>query len=240
MDISFWKNLSNDIEINYTSKQYYKQYLYKLEVWAPGCKSIHAENIQKDLDYRGRSQPGYNLGGSWWNTRLQKWLVQADLTQLNGLQFIKNNFSNVKIRTEEPKISFYAENEQVLKDIVNTIDSRYHKHVVNFSGPENTETQEILQTNKLLVKRKPKYQYKVSIREKRFSTESRKQILNYLTGLGDLVKIPAGTQKQLDRNSDWMWGCYFYTNDPGVVDFVRLMNPDIIREVCELVHIENK
>jgi hypothetical protein len=114
-----------------------------LEVWAPGCKSIHTENIQKDLDYRGRSQPGYNLGGSWWNTRLQKWLVQADLTQLNGLQFIKNNFSNVKIRTEEPKISFYAENEQVLKDIVNTIDSRYHKHVVNFSGPENTETQEI-------------------------------------------------------------------------------------------------
>jgi hypothetical protein len=157
MDISFWKNLSKDIEITYTSKQYYKQYLYKLEVWAPGCKSIHTEDIQKDLSFRGRSQPGYNVGGSWWNTRLHKWLVQADLKQLSRLQHIKNTFSNVKIRTEEPNISFYAENEQVLKDIVNTIDSRYHKHVVNFFGPESPEIQEILETNKVLVKRKPKY-----------------------------------------------------------------------------------
>lgn len=240
MDISFWKNLSKDIEITYTSKQFYKQYFYKLEVRAPGCKSIHAEDIQKDLTHRGRSQPGYNVGGSWWNTRLQKWLVQADLTQLNRLQQVKNNFPDVKVRTEEPKVSFYAENEQILKDVVTAIDSKYHKDVISFSGPENYDMQKILETNNVLVKNKPEYQFKVTLREKKYSSESRQQILNYLDSLGNLVKVPNGTRELLSKSHGWMWGCYFYTNDPGVVDFVRLINPDIIREVSERVYIENK
>ena len=241
MDISFWKNLSKDIEITYTSKQFYKQYFYKLEVWAPGCKSIHAEDIQRDIDIRNAStNPKYSYGGSWRNVRLQGWLSQVEMQHLTRLQYIKDLYPDVKIRTEEPKVQIYAESEQILKDIVNDIDSKYHKHILNFSGPENQDVQNLLETNKVLVKNKPNYQFKVILREKKYSSESRQQILNYLDNLGDLIKIPEGTRDLLSKSHGWMWGCYFYTNDPGVVDFVRLINPDIIREVCERVYVENK
>jgi hypothetical protein len=241
MDISFWKNLSPDIQFENTSKKYFGQYLYKLEVYAPGCKSIHAADIQRDLSYRDRTRPDpkYNLGGSWWNIRLHKWIMESDLAQLSRLQHIKNTFPDVKVRTEEPKISFYASNEEVLKNIVEAMDKAHWVNVKNITGPESAELSNLLSnSNKTLVKRKPAYQYKVSLREKKFATESRQQILNYLDSLGELIKIPAGTRSQLTRTHGWLWGCYFYTNDPGVVDFVRLLNPDIVREVSELVYVE--
>jgi hypothetical protein len=240
MDILFWKNLSPDVVIAYTSKQYFKQYLYKLEVCAPGCKSIYANDIASDLDLRRLHGRGYNYGGSWWNRHLEKWLKDADVTHLARLQYVANLHPEVKIRTEEPKIQFYSENEQTLKDIVSQLDTKYHNTIHSFTGPETEEKCKLLSNNKVLVKRKPTFQFKVVLKEKKFSAESRMQIYNYLTSLGDLVKIPESMQQQLVRHSDWMWGCYFYTNDSGVVDFVRLMNPDIVREVSELVYVENK
>jgi hypothetical protein len=239
MDISFWKNLSPDIEFENTSKKYFGQYLYKLEVYAPGCKSIHATDIPKDLTSRGRTHPGYNLGGSWWNIKLQNWLSKADMSQLSRLQYIKNIFPDVKVRTQEPTISFYATSEDVLKNIILEMDKVHQANVKNITGPESAEIGELLSNNnKILVKRKPAYQYKVCLREKKFATESRQQILSYLDSLGELIKIPTGTRTQLIRTHGWLWGCYFYTNDPGVVDFVRLLNPDIVREVSELIYIE--
>ena len=68
MDISFWKNLSPEIKITYTSKQFFRQYLYKLEIYAPGCKSIRSEDIDKSIEKRRSYARDYNYGGSWWIT----------------------------------------------------------------------------------------------------------------------------------------------------------------------------
>ena len=240
MDISFWKNLSPDIQFENTSKKYFGQYLYKLEVYAPGCKSIHATDIQKDLKYRDRTHPGYNMGGSWWNIRLHKWIMESDLAQLSRLQYIKSSFPDVHIRTQEPTISFYASSEQELKEVIQAMDQTHCRHVKKVTGPQSLETSELLNNNKILVKREPKYRYKVIFREKKFGKESRDQVLKYLDSLGDLVKIPEGTRNQLSRHhiNFWLWGCYFYTNDPGVADLIRLLDPEIVREVSELVYVE--
>jgi hypothetical protein len=44
----------------------------------------------------------------------------------------------------------------------------------------------------------------------------------------------------LSRPHDWIWGSYFYSNDRHVATFITLINPDIIREVSELVCLDNK
>lgn len=238
MDISFWKNLSNSVEISYTSKLFYRQYFYKLTIHAPGCKSIHEEDISKSLAFRLNMARGYNYGGSWWDRRMKEWVDAADIKFLKILQDIKEKTTNVKIRTEEPKFQIYAKTEQELKTIIDSIPKEYFSNILSFVGPKNDQARELLNSNKVLVHKEPKFQFKVTFREKRYSLESRKAVYDYLTQLDTLVHIPKTCQEQLTRKGDSMWGAYFYTNDSGVATMLQLIHPDFIREVSELVYVQ--
>jgi len=238
MDISFWKNLSNDIKIEYTSKQFYKQYLYRLEIHAPGCKSIRSDDIGANIARRKSFARDYNYGGSWWDKKLKEILATADLEFLHALKDIFYEYPDVRIRTEEPKVSIYADCEIMLQSVAKSISPDHRHHIISATGPESSIKENILKGNAVLVKRQPEFKYRVYFKEKRFDITSRVQIHNYLDTLGDLVKMTSNTKEQLTRPGDWMWGCYFYTNDPGIANLVRIINPDIIREVCELVYVQ--
>jgi hypothetical protein len=239
MDTSFWKNLSKDTKIQYTTKQYFKQYLYKLEIYAPGCKSIRYDDIKANLQQRQSHARSYSLGGgSWWNQRLKEQLKEADLGLLVDLKRLIHKYADIKVRIEEPKISFYAESESMLQCVALAIGVQFRHQILCATGPESDVSTQWLQGNAIIVNRQPKFRYRVYLKEKRFDIKSRTQVHNYLQQLGDLVKLPKNTTEQLTRNADWMWNCYFYTNDAGVANLVRIINPDIIREVCELVYIQ--
>jgi hypothetical protein len=237
MDILFWKNLSKDVKIEHTAKQYFKQYLYKLEVHAPGCQSIRYDDIGASLSHRQSYTRSYNVG-SWLDRKLAVQLQEANVDFLVNLKSVIHDHADIKVRTEEPKISFYAENESTLQAVANDIcdGEKFGSCVLKITGPSSDVAKTALQGNAILLKSQPKFKYKVFLKEKRFDLFSRTQIYNYLVGLDALVKIPKHTTEQLNRSGDWLWGCYFYTNDAGVADLVRLINPDIIREVCELIN----
>lgn len=239
MDILFWKNQSKDIEIGYTSKQFYKQYLYKLEIYAPGCKSIHETNVWDSITMRKSANHGvqYNYGGSWWSEKISKILAESDPNFLNIMKDIKEKYPSVKFRTEEPSIQIYADNTQVLQDIALEIPTVYRHCITKFVCPSSDEARDILLSNKVLVKKQPKYQYKVIFSETKFDMQVRQYIFNYLSDLGDVVRMPVNTERQLTKKGDYLWGCYFYTNDRGIAECVRLMAPDIIREISEMVYI---
>lgn len=237
MDILFWKNLSKNIKVKNTTKRYFKQYLYKLEVYAPGCKSIGSDDIATDLNLRISHTRKY-AQGSWWNVRLKNILDKADIGWLLSLETTIKEYPEVKIRVEEPNVSFYCDSETMVKSLAKSIDIDYRDYIVGVTGPASDKARELLESDKILVKKKPKYQYRVWLKEKQFSYETRSQIYNYLTQLGDLVKIPTLTVNHLTKDGGWMWGAYFYTNDPGVADCIRLINPDIIKEVSEMAQLE--
>jgi hypothetical protein len=238
MDILFWKNLSSSIEIEHTSKQFYKQYLYRLEINAPGCKSIRSEDIGANITRRKSFARDYNYGGSWWDVRLKEILDSADIGLLHVLKDIFYEYPDVKIRTEEPKVTIYADSEIMLQSVAKSISPDYRHNIISVMGPENSAKETLLKGNVILVKRKPDFQYRVWFKEKQYNSTCRNQVLSYLTNLGNLVKLTDHTRDSLTKQHDWMWGCYFYTNDAGVADMVRLIHPDIIREVCELVYVQ--
>lgn len=239
MDTSFWNNLSKDVKIQYTVKQYFKQYLYKLEIYAPGCKSIRYDDIKANLLHRQSYARTYSLGGgSWWDRRLKEQLKEAELGLLIDLKRLIHKHADIKVRVEEPKISFYAESESVLQSIALAIGVQFRHQILSATGPESDASTQWLQGNAIIVNRQPKFKYRIYLKEKRFDIKSRTQVYNYLQQLGELVKLPKNTTEQLTRSGDWMWNCYFYTNDVGVANLVRIINPDIIREVCELVYIQ--
>lgn len=238
MDNNFWKNLSNDIKIEYTSKQFYKQYLYRLEINAPGCKSIRSFDIGEDIALRRTVSRAYNQGGSWWDKKIGKILRSADVGFLYALKDVFYEYPDVKIRTEEPKVSIYADSETMLQSVAQSISPDYRHRIISVTGPEDDVKKGLLKNNVVLVKRKPKFQYRVFLKEKQYDHVARVQIYNYLTELGDLVRMTEHTQQSLTKAHNWIWGCYFHTNDPGVADMVRLIQPDIVKEVSEMVCIQ--
>lgn len=238
MDTSFWKNLSNDIKIEYTSKQFYKQYLYRLEINAPGCKSIRCDDIGENVERRKSFARDYNYGGSWWDKRLREILSVADIGFLYTLKDLFYEYPDVKIRTEEPKVSIYADSETMLQSVAKSISPDYRHNIISATGPEDEVKKGLLQNNVVLVKRKPKFQYRVFFKEKQYDQAARVQIYNYLIKLGDLVHMTEHTQQSLTKPHNWIWGCYFHTNDPAVADMVRLIQPDIVKEVSEMVYIQ--
>jgi hypothetical protein len=133
----------------------------------------------------------------------------------------------------------YAADEATIRQVVTHI-GEYARHILEIHGPESDQAKKLLEANKTIVIKQPKYQWKVSFTEKRCDHALRKNILNYLQQLDDLVKIPKSTKEQFTRPNDWIWGCYIYTNDLGVTDMLRLIYPDLIREVSELVQLDNK
>lgn len=235
MDISFWKNLSSDIEIKYTTKKFFNQYLYKLDIDAPGCKSVRSSDIRTDIEHRRQWARTYSYGGSWVDRNLREQLEKADVGLLYAIQDIINEYPEVKIRIEEPKISFYADSHTMIESLARAVSPDLRHHISSITVPENNTAASLLTGNIVLVKKKPKYKYRVWFREKQFSALTRQQVYNYLTNLGDLVKISETTKNHLTKSGDWIWGSYFYTDDLGIVELVRIINPEIIREVSELV-----
>ena len=128
----------------------------------------------------------------------------------------------------------------MIKSVAKAIDPDQRNKIISITGPDSDEIKAILQKNVVLVKKPPKYQYRIWFKEKQFNYETRTQILNYLDSLGDLVRMSDHTRESLSKSHDWIWGSYFYSNDKHVATFITLINPDIIREVSELVCLDNK
>lgn len=240
MDTLFWKNLSPNIEILSSTKQFYNQHYYKLDIYAPGCKSVRCDNIARDIDKRQSWVRDYKRQGSWYNKQLFKYLKEADIGFLTSLKNLYYEYPDVKIRTEEPKISVYATDEIMIQSVAKSIDPTYRDKLIGITGPENEEIKAILDKHVILVKKPPKYKYRIWFKEKQFNFDTRTQILAYLQSLGDLVRVNEHTQESLSKPHDWIWGSYFYSNDKHVATFITLINPDIIREVSELVCLDNK
>lgn len=240
MDTSFWKNLSPNIDVAQSSKQFYNQYYFRLDIHAPGCKSIRSQDVTEDIERRRQWVRDYRRQGSWWNKQLANYLKEADVGFLYSLKDLYYEYPDVKIRTEEPKVSVYATDETTCKSIAKMIDPGYRFNLKSITGPANEEIKALLDKNIILVKTPPKYRYRVWLREKQFDYDVRLQVLAYLDSLGDLVRMSAHSRDTLEKQHNWIWGANFYTNDQHVATFLTLIQPDLIREVAELVCLDNK
>lgn len=240
MDISFWKNLSPNINIQESKKQYYKQYYFKLDIYAPGCKSLRNDDIAFDVQRRSNWARDYRRQGSWWNQRLFQYLQEADIGFLYSLKDLYYEYPDVKLRTEEPKLSVYATDEFALQSLAKSIDPDHRDKLASLTGPANETIKALLDNHVILVRKPPKYKYRIWLREKQFDYSTRQQVLSYLDSLGDMIRMSDHTRDNLNKEYDWIWGANFYTNDKNVSVFLSLINPDLIREVSELVCLDNK
>ena len=209
MDSLYWKNLIPEINIEYSRQLFFKRYLYKLEILAYGGQSIKtAGTISDSLRLRSKSYRLINHGGSW-QARMAKEISLADDQWLEYLQNYRNSLhEDIKLRIEEPNIQLYSSNLSLLKDFAENLPRQFLDYIVTFTGPKNNEEEKLITSGKKILKKSPKYRFKIFFRDGKYSLSTKQSVLSYLDSLEDLIVVPEHCRKEFSKNYSSTWDCY--------------------------------
>ena len=242
MDTSFWLQYSPKITVEHTVKKYFGKYLYKLVLYAPAGRLIDSKgSMTTALEHRKTVHKNINHAG-WWGHRNNKDLDRADTDLLDQLRDIRHDRSlGLKLRVEEPRVQIYATTEQQLQNLVNTHFAKWGQCIEGVSGPEDANAEAVLNTGAIIRKNDVGYRYKIILKDGRYATETKQQILHYLVSLGlNEVKLSNTAMQMLDTGSNYMWNLYFYANDTRITSFLELISPGIISNTHELIVMPHK
>jgi hypothetical protein len=231
------------IQLEHTTKKYFGEYLYKIVVYAPAGRLIDSPgDLGQALEHRRGVTKHVNQSG-WWGARNYKDLDKADLLFLEKLRSFRHDKSaELKLRVEEPKVQIYAKTAGQLEDLVEQHFSETERQYIEvFSGPENKETEDLLNSGAILRKVDIGYKYKVILKDGRYSSEVKNQLLNYFLNLGpEQIKVSKSGFEMLSKSTGFIWNLYFYTNDLNINSFITLISPGIISNSHELFVMPNK
>ena len=233
MDSLSWKKLIPKIKVLPTQKLYYNQYLYKLELVAFASQCINSTaDIESAINFRRTTYRDINFAGSW-HARMNKQLDSADPVWLKYLKEFKQNPAfDFKFRAEEPRVQNYTNDHDALFKFVKDMP-QFANYVSSVTMPNSQEELAILETGKQIVKTTPAYRYKIIFRDGKYDLDSKRSILNYLDGLGDVVKITKHCREELSKGYSTIWDTYIYSNDPKITIFLQIINPRLIRRIIE-------
>jgi hypothetical protein len=242
MDRAYWANINADIKFRDTTKQYFGKYLWRMALSVPGCKLLtRPEHWTFDDAYRMRKEYQQRILPKlsvhpWW-PRPQARVEDFDVDLLHRLDDIQHEYSEqVRIRVEEPRMQFYAESEEVLKDIAQEITICYDV-IKDITGPASDTQADLLKTGVILTSKAQTYQYKIIVRDGMYPEDVKIQLLNYLDSLGSEVEITAGCRKMLLKPYPNVWGVYFYVRDEQLVTFINLICPGMVSNIHRLVSV---
>lgn len=180
----------------------------------------------------------YQHFSSYWSERLIRYSDGCFEDQLEYLyRMITANKPRIKVRIEEPYVEIYAEDEQTVLDIISKMPKR-NQRIMEIHWPGSRT--ESLQRGEIFMPKIVDYDYQVTLRTILLSTSKRQQVYDYLSGLGDLVKMTPRLADSLTRpkftHSDnmWIYQCYFYTNDPSICTFLNLIEPHLMGKILKI------
>lgn len=198
--------------------------------------------MSEAVEYRRAHARSYNWAGSWLHGQHRgNSLAITDVSLLTIARDIKNRYGNtIRIRVEEPMIQFYSDSQDILKEIARefTRPHDYRSRVKEINGPESVEQAEILLTGAIIRRNTPDYRYKVVLRDGRYSVEIKRQVLSYLENLGDQIRLTPKCQEMLASPFIHCWGVFFYTDDPDLTIMLRIIAPDLVGNIHELIVLD--
>jgi hypothetical protein len=233
-----WTNLNPTVKIVDTKKKFFGQYLYKTVFKVPGCRLItsrESESMSHLLDYQKQlaNLVAYRYNGAWsYQRNPTTRLSDARVAQLEYFKSIlQTHKDQIKVRVEQPILTLYSQDEQVLMEIARTeADSLLEVH-----RPGNLQAAEALDRGECIVKTITEYTHKVVFKESgSLSIETRANIYDYLINLGDVVKMTKSCRENLSGNRYWFTSSYFYTKDESILTFLNLIAPGAVAGIYKL------
>jgi hypothetical protein len=204
---------------------------------------IDAKGSMPDaLEHRRTVAKNINHGG-WWGRRTNPDLENADVEFLTMLKEVRHDRGmGIKLRVEEPMIQIYADSDSALQTFVNTHFSANQKQYVrSISGPIDSAAEAVLNSGAIIRKENNGYQYKIILKDGRYTSEIKQNLLVYLENQGpEQVQISSSARLMLSKSTGYVWNLYFYSNDVNTITFLNLISPGIVSNYHELVVLSNK
>jgi len=231
-------NLNPTAKIVDTKKKFFNRYLYKIVFHVPACRLVAMKSdcdISEQLGVRKLMLSTYHYGPGYNGYALaasrDRRLIDANVSQLEYFKkIILEHEGQIKIRIEEPTLTIYADNESLLLNIADPEKAA----VTEFHRPSGAAAVAALNRGECIVKTATEYTHKVVFKELAIGAESKANIYSYLTGLGDIVKMTKGCERNLRENRFWFTSSYFYTKDESILTFLNLIAPGAVAGIYKL------
>lgn len=226
-----WNKVKQNVVITYTKKKFYNQFLYKLSYNVPAVRLI---TWAKSIDHLKDKVDVWNSSSSknvWYHKPF------ANLAQLEDFyKFYYNKPVSVKFRLEQGTFSIYSNSEQELYDIAVNNLANWSSDISVVSVVESQQVQTLLDQGFTVVKKPPKYAFRVRLREGFINLKERQDLKLYLTNLGKEVKVTDFILNRLDSNTKYFGGGYAYINDSRLISMLKLVAPTVIGPVNQMVN----
>jgi hypothetical protein len=232
-------NLNPTAKIVDTKKKFFNRYLYKIVFHVPACRLVAMKSdcdISEQLEVRQKMLNTYQYGHGYNSSyamavHRDRRLIGANVSQLEYFKkIVVEHEGQIKIRIEEPFLTIYADDESLLLNIADPEKVA----VTEFHRPSGTAAVAALNRGECIVKTATEYTHKVVFKELAIGAESKASIYNYLTGLGDIVKMTKGCERNLRENRFWFTSSYFYTKDESILTFLNLIAPGVVAGIYKL------
>lgn len=232
MATSDWTKLNPKIKVKQTKKRMFGRFYYTVKYFCPGGRVITEDDSDIDAEVQNRREwnRSYNYGGSW--RAIKEQLNKISVDQLEAFRVIKLKYGpQIRLRVEEPYITFYGETEEILLEIADHL-SVWSKELdtITLTTPEEKE---LLDRDCILAKVDLGYKYKIILRDGNF--KNKQALREYLEGLGTEIKISDGVWRNLGKEYPWLWGAWMYVNDPNVCVMLNIIEPGIVASTHEIV-----
>lgn len=243
MDTLLWLKLNKNIKLERTLKRFYGKYNYKVKLYAPCFRlaahlpTITVGSIRYKL-YKIRAAHNSMHNSIWHESR---YIEHASPTQLMYLiTTLASHADKLSIRVENPYLTIFANDGELLFDIVSNMPSNTltkQDNILEFWYPLE-ETISDLENDIIFVKTPPAYKFKITTREGSFSEPERTALLNYINILGDEVSTTMHFRNQLKAKprliTTWVSSSHILTNDNNIPLMIKMIAPRFILKINEL------
>lgn len=236
MDTSYWTQLNQTVKISKTKKLFFEKYAYKIKLYAPGARVLRYNSertIKERLDLLIAQTNEFYGASYYFNIAVKSNLKFSDASQLEEIKsFIENN-KDIKNRIEEPYISFYSNDIEVIKTIAQFSKERTEEVSLPYS---DGDLNKLLEGN-VIVDRNNKFKYKMIL-----NSVYKKEIIPVLKNIfinSDIDGISITKISKYLRDGYYPGG-YIYTNEMHLAFLFNLAYPKMVKKIYNIVHSENK
>ena len=227
-DLSQWYKINKDIKIVPTKKKYYNDFVHKLvyrNIYRAGLV-VSSRTEQELVNRLQATSASYSQHTVLTLSKLLKPLF--DLYQTRG--------EHLRIRIESSSVSLFSKDLDCLYKISQEYLDIYNDRAHLLTTVLDEQQQEHLDNNLIIVKEQTDYRYRVSIRDGFYSSfQDRQSLATYLESLGDEIKCTKRFINSIRSSNKYIQIGYFYVRDPRVIDMIRLIIPNLVRRVDQLV-----
>lgn len=222
MDTSRWHEVNATIKIVETRNKFYSKFRHKITYdRIPFLNAIYGSKTFYDVECK---------------LRLRREPTPKNIAELVDVYNVwSQRDSNMRIRIEGYRMSLFSNDEDLLYNIATEKLAQLKYKLILLSTVTNQQQSQALDTDCIILKNHINYTHKVLLKDGYYrDLQARHHLAQYLSNLGDEIKITKSFLYNLASNNKYLNSGYFYTNDINIVDMIRLIMPNVVRSIQKI------